>query len=118
MNSLRVLSFLLVVSGGIAAGAPLLEIVQKTFPLSPNTAISIRNTDGTIYIYGSEVPELKVYARKKAYSKERLDGIAINVSIDGDRASIDTAYPPKPDGLSLKDRSGTVDYVILVPETC
>ena len=118
MISLHVLLFLLVVASGIANGAPLQEVVQKTFPLSPKTAISIRNTDGTIYIYGSEVPELKVYARKKAYSKERLDGISINVSIDGDKATIDTAYPPKPDGLSLKDRSGTVDYVILVPETC
>jgi hypothetical protein len=118
MNSLRITSLLFLLNGGIATGAPLQEIVEKIFPLSPNAAISIRNTDGTIYIYGSEVPELKVYARKKAYSKERLDGIAINVSIDGEKATIDTAFPPKPEGLSLKDRSGTVDYMILVPQTC
>jgi hypothetical protein len=103
---------------GVAASAPLQEVVEKNYPLSPNTVISVRNTDGTLYIYGSEVPELKIYARKKAYSKERLDGISVNVSINGDKASIDTTYPPRPKGLSLKDRSGTVDYVIVVPETC
>ena len=37
MNSLRVVSLLCLLSGGIATSAPLQEIVQKTFPLSPNT---------------------------------------------------------------------------------
>jgi hypothetical protein len=109
---------LLLLGCGGATSAPLQETVQQTYPLSPDAAITVRNTDGTIYIYGSEVNELKVYARKKAYSKERLNGISINVSIDGDKASIDTIYPPGPKGLSLKERSGTVDYVILAPQTC
>lgn len=102
----------------LASGAPLQETVEKTFALPPDAEVSVQNTDGTIYIYGSEVNELKIVARKKAYTKERLDGISINVSIDGDKASIDTIYPPGPEGFSLKDRSGTVDYTILVPQAC
>ena len=108
---------LLLLSCGLATSAPLQEKFEKTYPLAPNATITVRNTDGTIYIYGSEVNELKIFARKKAYSKERLDGISINVSINGDQVGIDTIYPPGPKGLSLKDRSGTVDYIIIVPET-
>ena len=109
---------LLFLGCGVAKSTPLQEKFEQSYPLSPTAAITIRNTDGTIYVYGSEVNELKVFARKKAYSKERLDGISIKVSIDGDKVSIDTIYPPGPRGLSLKDRSGTVDYVIVVPQTC
>jgi Putative adhesin len=102
-----------------ALGAPpLQETVEKTYELPPNAEVNVRNTDGTIYLYGSEVDELKIFARKKAYSKERLDGISIDVSIEGDKAKINTIYPPRPQGLSLKDRSGTVDYTIIVPERC
>ncbi len=103
----RAVAFALLFLGcGVAKSTPLQEKFEQTYPLSPAAAITIRNTDGTIYVYGSEVNELKVFARKKAYSKERLDGISIKVSIDGDKASIDTIYPPGPKGLSLQDRSG------------
>ena len=117
MNNAVVVAFLLL-SCVLVQSAPLQETVQKIYPLPPGAEVSVRNTDGTIYIYGSEVNELKVLARKKAYSKERLDGISVNVSIDGDKASIDTIYPPRPTGLTLQDRSGTVDYTIIVPQTC
>lgn len=98
--------------------AALEEIFEKNYPVPPDVKLTIRNTDGAIYVYGSSDPELRIYARKKAYSKERLAGISINVSTDGDTAAIDTVYPPTPQGLSVADRSGTVDYVILVPEKC
>jgi DUF4097 and DUF4098 domain-containing protein YvlB len=61
---------------------------------------------------------MKVLMRKRAYSKARLDGIAINIAVEGDKASIDTVYPPAPKGLSVADRSGTVDFLITIPETC
>lgn len=111
-------AFLFLTRGIGFSAPPLQETFAKTYPLSPNATVSIRNTDGTIYLYGSLHNELKIVARKKAYSKARLEGISIDVSIDGKNAVVDTVYPPVPHGLSFADRSGTVDYIIIIPESC
>ncbi len=102
----------------LTAKPPLEETFEKTYPLAPNATVSVRNTDGTIYLYGSLHDELKISARKKAYSKARLDGISIDVSINGNTAMVETVYPPTSRGLSFKDRSGTVDYIIVLPQSC
>jgi hypothetical protein len=93
------------------------QTVEQVYKVEPDVAISIRNTDGSIRIYGGGTSELKLYASKKAYRQDRLDQITVNVNAKPSLVSIDTTYPPKPK-LGLTDRSGTVDYVIVVPDTC
>lgn len=93
------------------------QTVEQTYKVGPNVSISIRNTDGSIQIYGGSSNELKLYASKKAYRQDRLEKITVNVKAQPSLVSIDTIYPPKPK-LGLTDRSGTVDYVIVVPDTC
>jgi hypothetical protein len=46
----------------------------------------------------------------------RLKEIAIDVSVESTTVSIDTKFSPKP-RWALFDRSGTVDYTIVVPAT-
>jgi DUF4097 and DUF4098 domain-containing protein YvlB len=101
-----------------AAKQPLEDIVRSTYPVAPNVRLSLRLAEGTVHIYGSDEPAIKVTAIKKAYTQERLDAIQVNVTINGDEAAIETVFPPKPKGLSIADRSGTVDYTLLVPQTC
>lgn len=101
----------------LLAKPPLEESWEKTYSLGAQAEISLRNTDGTVSIYGSEVKELKLYVRKRAYSRERLQAIAIKVSVTEAKVTIETIMPPQPKGLSLRDRSGTVDYMLLVPQT-
>ena len=74
------------------------------------------NGDGSIHVYGAAATELRVQAIKRAYSQERLDKIDIKVSIRPGQVSIITDLPPKP-RWALGDRSGTVDYSIVVPQT-
>src|ERR1700712_1489215 len=105
MNKLLSAVALLASCVSMFGAPPLSEVFEKTYPVPANAEVSVRNTDGTIYVYGSDVNELKILARKKAYSKERLDGIAIKVSIEGEKVNIDTLYPLGPKGLSVKDRS-------------
>jgi hypothetical protein len=93
------------------------DTFTQTYPVEPNVRISLKNTDGSFHIYGSADPEVKVQAVKKAYGRERLDKIAVNVTNAAGIFSLDTSYPPKPK-LSLTDRSGTVDYTIILPQTC
>lgn len=93
------------------------EAIEQTYKIEPNASFSIRNTDGSIRIYGADTDMLKVWAVKRAYQKERLDKIAVKVTSQPNAIAIETVYPPKPK-LSLADRSGTVDYVIVLPQTC
>ena len=101
----------------VASDAILEDIVRQGYDLSPTATVSVRNTDGRIFIYGSSDDRLEIMALRRALSKERLEAIKIAVSIENDVAVIDTIYPPASKGL-LADRSGTVDYVICVPQRC
>ena len=93
------------------------QMVEQSYQVEPNASLSVRNTDGSIRIYGSEGSELKLQAIKRAYTSERLNKISVDVSAQSGFVSIETNYPPKP-GSVWSDRSGTVDYVILLPQSC
>ncbi|MDQ2825072.1 MAG: hypothetical protein M3R29_06465 [Verrucomicrobiota bacterium] len=93
------------------------ERIEQTYPVEPGATVSIRNTDGSIRVYGANVSEVKLEATKKAYSAQRLNKIAVNVSAQPGAIVIDTQYPPKPK-WGFFDRSGTVDYVIVIPFMC
>lgn len=93
------------------------DVFEHNYPVAPNATFSIRNVDGSIRIYGADTAEIKVQAIKKAYSAERLNKIAVDVSAQPGAVSIDTHSPPKPK-WGLFDRSGTVDYVIILPWFC
>jgi hypothetical protein len=93
------------------------EIIEQNHAIDPGASISIRNIDGSIRIYGADIKELRVQAIKKAYSAERLAKIGVNISVQPGTASIDTIFPPKPK-WSFSDRSGTVDYIIVLPQFC
>jgi DUF4097 and DUF4098 domain-containing protein YvlB len=96
------------------------ELSDRRYPVDPATAtISITNRDGSIRIYGAggDVREVRVETVKKAYTPERLKAISIEVTARETSISIDTIYPPNDAGGAFADRSGTVDYVIVVPQS-
>ncbi len=99
------------------AGSVVEERVEETYPLSADATVSIRNADGRIHVYGSNKNELTIVAVKRAFTKERVAAIKIDARVDATSAVIDTIYPPAPEGR-FEDRSGTVDYMIYVPQAC
>lgn len=100
---------------GSAVDSTLEQTIEQTYALDPTADISITNQDGSIRIYGSDVVEMKLQAIKKAYTTARLNGIAIHVAAQPNSIVIETKYPPKK-AWPLSDRSGTVDYVLVVPQ--
>lgn len=92
------------------------EVVEKVYPLEPNANVSIQNRDGAILVYGSGANELRVRSLKRAYSQERLNQIAVDVSTRSGGISIVTKFPLHPK-WAFSDRSGTVDYTIVLPAT-
>jgi len=103
-------------SCGSADNRVLEDVVEQVYPIDPRANISIHNYDGAILVYGSDVNEVRVRSLKRAYSHERLNQIAIDVSTKPGAVSITAKVPPQPKWAFL-DHSGTVDWTIVVPAT-
>ena len=92
------------------------ETIQQSYKIEPGTSISIKSVDGSIHVYGSPASEITVQATKRAYTPKRLKQIAVNVSVQAGAVAIETNFPKEP-RWGLFDRSGTVDYTIVLPDT-
>jgi hypothetical protein len=104
------------IASSLRAGEVLEDVVERRFPLDPSGTFSLRAIDGTVEIFGTDSPEVKIVAIKKAFSPERLNAIAIRVDARQDAINIETTPPPVP-SHHFSDRSGTVEYTINVPQT-
>ncbi len=102
---------------GSAAHRTLEETFEQIYTIEPTANVTVINGDGAVFVYGSNTNEMRVQAIKRAYTRGRLKQIAVNVSIQPGSISINTKFPPKPKWAALFDRSGTVDYTIVVPAT-
>jgi len=94
------------------------EMIDRVYPIEPTATLSVTNRDGSVRVYaaGGGLGEIRVEAIKKAYSAERLKAISVRVSAQPNAISIETIYPPD-SAIGFSDRSGTVDYIIVVPQT-
>jgi hypothetical protein len=92
------------------------EVVEKVYRVDADANVSIQNRYGAVLVYGSDDNEMQVRCVKKAYSHERLNQIAVDISTKPGAVSIITKFPPQPK-WALSDRSGTVDYTVVVPTT-
>jgi len=109
-------SLMLLNGCGSADNRVLEEVSEKVYRVEPNANISIHNQDGAILVYGSDLNEVRVQSLKRAYSHERLNQIAIDVSTQPGAVSITAKFPPRPK-WTFRDYSGTVDFTIVVPAT-
>lgn len=99
---------------GSATDRILEETFERSYTVEPTAKVTVKNGDGAIFLYGSNVNEVRVQAVKRAYTRERLKQIAVNVSVQPRSISIETRFPKKPK-WGFFDRSGTVNYTIVVP---
>ena len=113
---LVLLAFVFVGCGFDERNSVVEQIVEQSHPFPAGGELTVRNAEGSIRIYCSEHPGLYLRATKKAYSAARLQKIQIKVSANAGSATIDTIYPERP-RWGFGDRSGLVDYVIVVPDT-
>ena len=93
---------------------PLEDTVEQKYSLDADATLSISNIDGSIRIYTADGPDLSILAIKKAYTEERLHGIVVDIKATRNSVAITTIFPPRKNALS--DRSGTVDYIVIVPQ--
>jgi hypothetical protein len=98
----------------VAAVKVLEETIEQKYELDADATLSISNTDGSIRVYAAETSEIFIQATKKAYTVERLKGIVVDVQATRKTVAIGTTFPPRKNMVS--DRSGTVDYIVIVPQ--
>ena len=91
------------------------EIVDQKYDVDADVTLSVQNIDGSIRVYAAEQPVITVQAIKKAYNSDRLQGIVVDTKATPKSVAITTSLPLRKNALS--DRSGTVDYIIVVPQT-
>src|SRR3954466_14871986 len=101
----------------LAGNEVLEEIIERDYPIERTAKFTLKNEDGSVRIYGADISAMKLQAIKKAYTKDRLGRIEVKVGVQPGAVKIDTAYPGK-EKWGLSDRSGTVDYVIILPWFC
>jgi len=115
MNKLVTIFLAMVLCHSASAAEVLEDIVEKTFPVNASGTFSLHAIDGTVQIYGTNSPEVKIIAIKKAFSPARLNAIEIQIEKKEHLLKINTIAPPKP-RWGWSDRSGTVDYIISLPQ--
>src|SRR4051812_6458421 len=81
------------------------EIVEQKYDVAADATLSVQNIDGSIRVYAAEQAVITIQAIKKAYKKERLEGIVVDVKASPNSVAITTSLPPRANALS--DRSGT-----------
>jgi hypothetical protein len=109
-------SLLSFTSCGSATNRTLEETFEQFYRIERTADVSIKNNDGVVRVYGSPANDMRVQAIKRAYTPRQLKQIRVDVSVQPGSVSIETNFPSKPN-LGLFDRSGTVEYTIVVPET-
>jgi DUF4097 and DUF4098 domain-containing protein YvlB len=112
------IAFCLLLSCRPAVDRTLEEMIDHSYPIEPTATLSVTNRDGSIRVYaaGAETRDVRVEAIKKAYRADRLKAISVQISAGPNSISIETIYPSD-SGAGFADRSGTVDYVIIIPQT-
>ncbi len=108
-------AFALILSSSAQGGGVAEETTEQVYPIGANPTLTVRNLDGRVFVYGSEDHQISVKAYKRAFTKERLSQIEVKTSRVEDAISVETVLPPPAKGL-LADRSGTVEYTVLVPQ--
>jgi hypothetical protein len=115
--AIAILPLALIVSSTSAIGSEVLEdIVERTIPLGLAGTFALHGTDGTIQIYGTNSSDIKIVAIKKAFSPIRLKAMKIQIEAKDGLVNVNTDAPAKP-RWAWSDRSGTVDYIINIPQT-
>ncbi|HYW70792.1 MAG TPA: hypothetical protein VE961_07150, partial [Pyrinomonadaceae bacterium] len=100
-----------------AKGDELTETFSQTYPLSPTGRVSIANINGDVHINVSDQGFVKVDAVKRAYSRERLSEVNVEVENTADSVQIKTRYPEDRNynGRNHGDSWASVEYTLTIP---
>ena len=103
-----------------ATSDELSEEFHQTYPLNATGRVSLENINGNVHISVWDQNEVKVDAIKRAYQRERLDEVKIEVSATADSVRIRTRYPERDQTFSDQaprryNNPASVEYSLTIP---
>ena len=101
-------------------GDMLTEEFHQIYPLSATGRVSIENINGGVRIAVWDLNQVKVDAVKKAYQRERLDEVKVEVVNTADSVRIKSQYPDRNQTFTDKgsrrlNNPAIVEYVLTIP---
>ncbi len=111
------LGICLIALAGCGQGDDLIQekFFEQQLDFAAGDRLEVKNVDGSIHVYGSTFPGVHLVARMRAYSVTRLAGIKVDIAQGGGVLSVHSIIPPAKQ-WGLGDRSGTIDYTLIVPQ--
>ncbi|WP_394172571.1 DUF4097 family beta strand repeat-containing protein [Thalassotalea litorea] len=116
MKNLSLLSLALASLITFQAQADVDKTVEKSFDLSGKGELLVDNVNGNVEINAWDQNQVAVTAIITADDEDDLQNVEVKMHQSGDRISIETDYKER-GGWGNSNGSGSVKYVIKVPET-
>ena len=91
------------------------QVIEERYHLEPTGSLHIKNEDGTIRLSTVRRPLSCTSKLIKRGVFNRASALTMQVSSRPESVSIETIFPPRKK-WSLRDRSGVVDYIIVMPQ--
>jgi hypothetical protein len=98
-------------------GNELTDTFSQVYPLTATGRVNIVNINGDVHVNVWDQNSVKVEAIKRAYSRERLSEVTVDVQSAADILTIKTRYPEDRNysGRNREDSWASVEYTITVP---
>jgi len=101
-------------------GEEVREEFHQVYQLAANGRLNLQNMNGNVRITVADSNEVQVNAVKRAYNRERLAEVKIDVMATTDAIRIRTDYPDRDQTFTSDERGrynnpATVDFTIVVP---
>jgi DUF4097 and DUF4098 domain-containing protein YvlB len=98
------------------ADEPFRETFDQSYPLALGGRVSLSNVNGDVSVDVWDQPEVRIQAVKEASSRERLEGLRIEVEARDGSVDIDTRYPSSRTlGWGSNHGHASVQYTLTVP---
>ena len=95
--------------------AEVIDNVEKTFDVEPNSTFSLDNVNGSVEITGWDKPIIRVTATISADNQDARDNIAIDMHQSASGVRVKTRYKEERRWKN-NSNSGKVEYVVSLPK--
>ena len=99
----------------ISAHADVVDEIERNFNVEHNSTFELDNINGSVAITAWENSTIRVSATIKADSQEDRDNVVIDMQQTSSGVSVETRYKKR--NSWKHNRSGKVEYIIMVPKS-
>lgn len=121
ISTLAIALTIALLSAGAASADSARDEFDQTFAFAAGSELTLRNTNGDVFIEAWDRDELQVRAVKRVKTRgssaeEALEELRIEIDVDGNGVEIDTIYPSWKRLFGWSGVSASVEYDVKIPK--